>query len=639
MSNLLKAVILCSLMVIGLAAQAQNTFAHGGGIDSSYFDPSLAPFYHGVASGDPLQDRVILWTRVTPEKDTIIPVKWWVATDTSFTNIVNFGETTTDYTKDYTVKVDVDLLEPGNTYFYYFQALGANSLIGRTRTLPTNTNHLRLAVGSCSNYQMGYFNAYQRLAERNDLDAIIHLGDYIYEYATYDYGWTSAVGRTHKPDHELNSMDDYRIRHAYYKLDPSLRAAHQQHPFIVVWDDHEIVNDASTNGVSKLYNHDPAEDGDYETRKFNAVTAYLEWMPIREQKNETSGVRIYREFNFGNLIDLYMVDTRLEERSLQVHSAGDPQVNDTTRTILGKTQSEWLFNQMENSSAQWQVIGNQVMFSQLNEAFKLDSWVGYPYEREKIQNRFLGLNTKNIVILTGDTHRSWAFDLAAEPFGDTTYTPNTGTGTFGVELCTPSLASPNMDEGSSTMSDVFIEEASLKAENRHLRYVDLSQHGYFILDITPLKVQADYFYGETKTISSTETFAKGLFSYNEEGFLREALAPAPAKVGTFPAAPKSPLAYTVGINETKPASDVLFVGAYPNPVWDIVNVGLSVNETKTVQLKLLSLDAKIVSENEYLLTPGHHKIEMVMKDVSEGVYLLQISESGKQLYQKRLLKN
>lgn len=638
MTDLTKAIILCGLMVIGLAAQAQKTFTHGGGIDSSYFDPSLAPFYHGVASGDPLQDRVILWTRVTPTKDTIIPVKWWIATDTAFTQIVNSGETTTDYTKDYTVKIDVNLLEPGNTYFYYFQALGANSLIGRTRTLPTNTNHLRLAVGSCSNYQMGYFNAYQRLAERNDLDAIIHLGDYIYEYATYGYGWTSAVGRTHEPEHELNSMDDYRIRHAYYKLDPNLRAAHQQHPFIVVWDDHEIVNDASTNGVSKLYNHDPAEDGDYETRKFNAVTAYLEWMPIREQKGQTSGVRIYREFNFGNLMDLYMADTRLEERSLQVQSANDPLVNDTTRTILGKTQSDWLFGEMENSTAQWQVIGNQVMFSQLNEAFKLDSWVGYPYEREKIKNKFLGLNTKNIVVLTGDTHRSWAFDLAEDPFGTGTYTPNTGTGTFGVELCTPSLASPNMNEGSSTMADVLAEQAALTAKNSHLRYVDLSQHGYYILDITPLKVQADYFYGETQTPSSTEHFGKGLFSYDEEGFLREALSPAPAKTGNFPPAPASPLAYTVGIEENKTPGDLLFVGAYPNPVWDVLNVGLSTNDTKTVELQLTSVDGRIISNTKYTLHPGHHKIELGMNDLPEGIYFLQISSSGQSLYQKRLVK-
>lgn len=629
-----------SVLFTGASAIAQQTFTHTTeAIDSAYFDSSLAPFYHGIASGDPLQDKVIIWTRITPAKDSVIPVKWFVAVDTAFTNIIKQGETTTDYTKDYTVKVDVSGLEPGNTYFYYFEALKANSLIGRTRTLPTNINHARLAVVSCANYQMGYFNAYQRLAERKDLDAIVHLGDYIYEYASFGYGWTSTVNRTHAPDHKLNSMDDYRIRHSYYKLDPNLRAAHQQHPFITIWDDHEIANNAYTTGVSSIGDHNPAVDGDYATRKFNAVRAYLEWMPIREQPVQTTDVRIYRNFNFGGLLDLYMVDTRLEERTQQVRTSTDPTINDTNRTILGITQRNWLFNNMNNSTAQWQVIGNQVMFSDLSQAFKLDSWSGYPYERELIKDKFINMNNKNIIILTGDTHRSWAFDLADEPLVGNSYAPNTGNGTFGLEFCTPSLASPNMDEGNSTMAAVQVEETVTKANNPHLRFIDLSRHGYFILDITPLKVQADYFYGPTKTPSNTESFGSGWFSFSQQGFLQEALAPAPAKAGNFIAAPANALAYTVGLSENIVPLNVLLVGAYPNPTKDKLTVGLTVNNAEKVDLRILTVEGKIVFKKHYNLQSGHHKIELSMLDLPKGVYLLEVLSNANQAFQKRIVKD
>lgn len=633
-----KLILTMAASLIGWTAVAQTPFAHDADqkseIDPVFFDASLAPFYHGVASGDPLQDAVIIWTRVTPTRDTIIPVKWFMATDTAFTNIVKSGEAYTDYTIDYTVKVDVTGLEPGNTYYYYFQALDANSLIGRTKTLPSNTDHVRLAVVSCANYQMGYFNAYRRISERSDLDAVVHLGDYIYEYATYGYGYTSEVGREHAPAHELNSMDDYRIRHSYYKLDPDLRAAHQQHPFIVVWDDHEIVNNAYTDGADKLYNHDPAEDGDYATRKFNAVNAYLEWMPIREQSDHTSGVRIYREFNFGNLIDLYMVDTRLEERSKQLSSNSDPAYSDTTRTILGRTQRNWLLNKMHNSIAQWQVIGNQVMFSNLDEAFKLDSWQGYPYEHDVIRRQFVNMNDKNIVILTGDTHRSWAFDLKTEDTSGS-YLPNTGIETFGVEFGTPSIASPNMDEG-NPMSAVVAEEASNLANNPHLRYVDLDRHGYIVLDLTPFKTQADYFYGATKTPSNTEEFGMGMYTLNQQGYLREALSPATEKPSSAPFAPASTIPYHIGM--TEPTQNVLFVGAYPNPFWDRINIGVSANAHENVKVEMYSITGELVKSDNYNLTPGNHRIELGVTELASGTYILRVLSEGKSLYETKLVK-
>ncbi|HAS39519.1 MAG TPA: hypothetical protein DCS93_03530 [Microscillaceae bacterium] len=278
----------------------------------SYFDQNLAPFYHGVASGDPLSDRVILWTRITPDNHGSIQVVWQIATDPQMQNVVNSGTLTTDETKDYTVKVDAIGLQPATTYYYHFSALGKNSLVGRTRTAPTtNVNNLRFAVVSCSNYQSGYFNAYGNIAERNDIDAVIHLGDYIYEYATGEFGYSDELGRGHQPNNEIITLQDYRIRYSYYRLDPKLRRLHQQLPFVTVWDDHEFANDAFKNGAE---NHQ-SNEGSWDKRKSNAFKAYFEWMPVRTNTLATN--RIYRKISYGNLVDLIMLDTRIEGRDEQ----------------------------------------------------------------------------------------------------------------------------------------------------------------------------------------------------------------------------------------------------------------------------------------------------------------------------------
>lgn len=280
---------------------------------SDYFNPSLFPFYHGVASGDPLQNRVIIWTRVTPNADHDILVKWKMATDVTMQRVVKSGTFFTNAERDYTVKLDVTGLAANQTYYYQFEALERLSPIGRTRTAPAvDVSQLRFAVVSCANYQEGYFNVYRKIAQRNDIDAVIHLGDYIYEYEEGGYGYSDDVGRGHEPEAELVSLDDYRVRHSYYKLDADLMGVHQQHPFICIWDDHEFANNAYKDGAE---NHQATTEGEWAVRKGNAWKAYFEWMPIRE--NPVSPNRIYRKINYGNLLDLFMIDTRIEGREEQ----------------------------------------------------------------------------------------------------------------------------------------------------------------------------------------------------------------------------------------------------------------------------------------------------------------------------------
>jgi len=279
---------------------------------------NAAPYFaHGVASGDPLQDRVILWTRITPASpDTkSVTLDWTVAKDADFTAIVAKGQVTATADRDFTAKVDAAGLKPGSTYYYRFAADGVTSPVGRTKTLPETASELRLGLVSCSNYPQGFFNVYRALADR-PVDVVLHLGDYIYEYAAGTYADPAmiAAGRQVQPAHECVELDDYRTRYSQYRGDRDLQAAHAAHPFICTWDDHEIANDSYVTGAE---NHSPDSEGAYSDRRAAAIRAYMEWMPIRESEAAAQGA-IYRSFDFGGLATLIMLETRVMGRSKQL---------------------------------------------------------------------------------------------------------------------------------------------------------------------------------------------------------------------------------------------------------------------------------------------------------------------------------
>jgi len=292
-------------------------------------------FMHGVASGDPLTDAVILWTRVTPlVLGGAVEVEWFIAEDPGLVSIVDQGRTSTGPWRDYTVKVEAHNLAPGSTYYYRFHALGIGSPAGRTRTLPIgDVERLRFAVVSCANWPFGFFNAYRLIAERTDLDAVLHLGDYIYEYANGEFGDGTPLGRIPRPDNETITLSDYRTRHAQYKTDTDLQEAHRQHPFIAVWDDHESANNSWMHGAQ---NHNPElGEGPWFERRLASQRAYFEWMPIREQPLVaacTERPQIFRRFGFGKLADLIMLDTRLYGRDRQPDRPAD---DDPHRQLLG----------------------------------------------------------------------------------------------------------------------------------------------------------------------------------------------------------------------------------------------------------------------------------------------------------------
>lgn len=480
------------LLSLVFACQTKEVYPPLAENTESLRDLSLQPFFHGVASGDPLPNAVIIWTRVTPNtQEPSVEVVWEVASDEAFNNIVSTGTLTTGPEKDYTVKIDVNSgLTAGTNYFYRFKALGGLSMVGKTRTAPKTASEVRFAVVSCSNYEWGYFNAYARVAEERNIDAVLHLGDYIYEYGPGRYGDTT-IGRFNIPPREILSLQDYRDRYAQYRLDPDLRAAHANHPFINIWDDHEITNNSYKDGAE---NHQP-EEGDYTTRKGIARQVYYEWLPIRESSIH------YRAFSFGDLADLIMLDERLAGRTKQADSLTDVTLQSEERSMLGTEQLDWFEQQLKNSEAQWKVIGNQVIFSYLNWGFpsyniNLDAWDGYPVEQQKVADLIRSNAIENIVFLTGDTHTSWAFEVTNTPQKD--YNPETGEGAFAVEFGVTSINSSNSNERAPTDSVLVHEKKIVNTSiNPHLKYANMRDHGYLILSLDNEKAQATYKYVET----------------------------------------------------------------------------------------------------------------------------------------------
>ena len=452
-------------------------------------------FQHGVASGDPLTNRVILWTRVTtPQTRSVagpVAVNWQIATDEALSRIVGRGTTRATADRDFTVKVDAAGLEPGRTYYYAFIAGGQRSPIGRTRTLPVGgVTRVRLALACCANYPAGYFNPYRCIANRDDLDAVVHVGDYIYEFANGVYGDGTALSRIPAPPGEAVTLEDYRVRYATYRRDPDLQDVHARHPFIVVWDDHELANDAWSGGA---VNHNPeAGEGDWPTRQAAAYRAYREWLPIRETAGQQ--IHLYRSFRFGSLADLIMLDTR-GLRSQQAAGDDMAQIISPQRTMLGAAQETWLFDELrasQRAGSAWRVLGQQVMFSRLSFPDRpvpmVDSWDGYQSARTRLLDFFAGQKIGDVAILSGDAHSSWAFDVANNPWNG--YTARSGAGSAAVELVAPAVSSPPL------FADARLRDGltALRYLLPHLKYMEGDSRGYVLVDITPKQLQADWYH-------------------------------------------------------------------------------------------------------------------------------------------------
>lgn len=499
-------------------------------------EPLPGPFGHGVASGDPLPGGAVIWTRVTPDPTATpgsglgapTPVTWEVATDEAFAAIVASGDVVTSPASDHTVKVDVSGLDTSGDHWYRFRALGSTSIVGQFRTAPApdsaNTG-LRIGVVSCSNWEGGYYSAYRHLAARDDLDLVVHLGDYVYEYEAGRYGPGADFGRVHDPDVEMVTLEHYRRRHALYKTDPDLRALHQRYAFVTTIDDHEVTDNSWSAGA---VNHDDSE-GDYAARRAAAMQAYFEWMPIRATGGADEPTRIWRHLALGGLADLFVLDERTH-RSEQVQGAyGDlfvtsPEVGAADRTMLGAEQLDFLTDGVAASQATWKLIANGVMFAPLVLAdspdpavpatdpifdavgtgapvvINADQWDGYRAEQQRVGAAFGAAG--GVVILTGDIHSSWAAEIPADP---STYVAGLGGETVAVEFVTPAVTS---DSFSAAIASVGIPGAEQVASalptivstaGPWFKYLDPDRHGFGVLDVTDAAVQYDWFHISDRT--------------------------------------------------------------------------------------------------------------------------------------------
>ncbi|MFM9948659.1 MAG: alkaline phosphatase D family protein [Saprospiraceae bacterium] len=640
---------------------------------------NLAPFDHGVASGDPTETSFIIWTRITPDNNqTTISGNYYIATDTAFTNVVKTDTFTTNVDRDYTVKINVDGLNSGSTFYYYFRALNANSLIGRAKTCPAgvSVDHLKFAVVSCSNYEGGFFNAYSSIAERNDLDAVIHLGDYIYEYGNGTYG-INLPGRVNEPANEILTLADYRTRYSLYRLDEALIRLHQQHTFINIWDDHESANDSYVEGAE---NHQ-ASEGLWETRKAISKQVYFEWMPIRDNTDNS----IYKKISYGNLCDLLMLDTRLEGREEPPASFDTPDV--PARTIISPTQFNWLINNLKESNAKWKVIGNQVLFSTFNVGFAagfgdgmpdltnldsiravenlfIDNWESYPTQRNSIIDTLRTNDIDNVVFITGDSHCSWAFDVTKDavlyplatafnipqpnPYNAATgqgYTPDTGEGSWAVEFGTPSISSPNFDESigaAATAQFEFLMNNPVPGigavYNPHLKYVDLDRHGYFILDIKNEAVQADFYYVPTVSQDTTsEAFGQASFTADQQNHLQLSNTPtAPKSIQDDPA-PDMPLDFPSSAGAV--TSSVSIFSCYPNPAIDVVYLQFGLHKKTTAKVSVYDITGKKVmqakDQEEY--SAGIYKMTLDLRGLTTGTYLIALENGNGSLASQKIV--
>ena len=601
-----------TLLLINIVSIAQPTITSYP--DRIYGDSLHAPFYYGVASAEPKTDRVMIWTKIAEPVTNTANISWEISENEDMSNIINSGSFTVDSSTHWTGKVDVTGLQANKYYYYRFtDSDGNHSCIGRTKTAPSGDNEqVRFAVASCSSIYSGYFNAYKKIAQRNDIDLMIHLGDYIYEFVD-----TDEQVRVPSPwiYHEAGGVrpvtkNEWRFIHEYHLLDPDFRHARQMHPWVVIWDNHDIKTD--NNGSFQV-----------------SVEAFHEYFPFRD--NDTSNLDvIYKKFEYGNLVDLYMIDI-WRFRNL------DSLSNNET-SILGLNQYNWFTNELENSNAKWRVIGNQKIMSgwYYNQSlsflpipndgpvFSASTWDGYMEEREKLFDFMAQKEIKNNVVLSGDMHISMIMELTKDPTDASIYNPTTGQGAVGVEFLPTSISRGNFDEqGVPSFLIPTAENLSLQF-NPHHQFSEFTKHGYGIIDVKKDSTTAEFWFVDILSVTNSETFDRAFVTKDKTNHweryqVRE---------------PTSPLSSAGFLSQEKLAKPLF--NLYPNPASNITHIEIISDTPYLANILIRDITGKIVFENQY------NSSDFINIDTSlfpNGVYIISVFDEGNKISeQKKLIK-
>ncbi len=438
-------------------------------------------FAHGVASGDPTEQAVILWTRYEPIESESAKVDFEVSTDKGFETIVAAGSAKAEAASNYCVKVDVQGLTAGMSYYYRFKSGDDYSPVGKTKTLPENVDRLKIGVVNCAKYSGGYYHAYEELAKMEDIDVVIHVGDYIYENGASKPGssyWpsTQATGRQHDPPRECISLEDYRTRYSQYKLDSSLQKLHARFPMIVIWDDHEIAM------IKHMTDPDTGEkipNPNWEERRDNSIIAYHEWLPLRPKAFET----IYRSFQFGDLVNLMMLDARVCCKSEVTKTQAS--LEDTSRHIIGNAQLQWIMDGVNTADADWNVFGNQLLISLKGNGW--ERWQGFPYDRDRFLS-FVEANPKrNFVFTTGNAHNPHHYIVLNEDKTDTLL----------HEFLPGSVSSGNNAEKAFYDPTILAKEEKRLTEAENVLWFHQDSHGFIVLDVTKEELRAKWYFVST----------------------------------------------------------------------------------------------------------------------------------------------
>ncbi|MFD2680288.1 alkaline phosphatase D family protein [Bacillus seohaeanensis] len=450
------------------------------------------PFSLGVASGDPLPDGIVLWTRIAPEPlkgggapSRNIPVHWELAKDEHFRHIVQRGTEIARPELAHSIHVEVENLHSDTVYFYRFKVGQEYSPVGKTKTLPTSGTHvssLSFAFASCQQYEHGYYTAYKHMA-KEDLDLVFHLGDYIYEYGPNEYVASSGNVRTHSGP-EIKSLEDYRNRHAQYRTDENLQSAHAAFPWIVTWDDHEVEN----NYANKIPEKGQSVE-EFVKRRIAAYQAYYEHMPLRQSSMpHGADMQLYRSFSYGDLANFFVLDTR-QYRSDQANgdtsSPQTPESLDPSRSLLGDEQEDWLLNKLDKTQTKWNVLAQQIFFAKRNYGpspdeplYSMDGWDGYTPSRQRITDFVHRKGMNNLIVLTGDVHASWASNLLAD-FEDLK------SRILGAEFVGTSITSGGNGADKRADTDRILEQ------NKHIKFFN-DFRGYVRCQVTPTQWKTDY---------------------------------------------------------------------------------------------------------------------------------------------------
>ena len=479
--------------------------------DKNYKKQKTNPFLYGVASGDPKMDGVLLWTHVTVKdsNETAI-IKWEIASDSLFKNVIQSAKAKAFPQNDHCIKIWVDSLMSGTNYFYRFKNENETSAIGHTQTLPKKADTVRLAIVNCSKYEGGFFNVYDAISKMDGLNAVVHLGDYIYEDGGGQKAYLPIIektGRKHEPSHELVTLNDYRTRYKQHRKDSMLQKLHQRYPMINIWDDHEIANDSWKGGVKgRIGDKQGNWNGEkWNQRVENAIKAYDEWIPIHKNPNEP----IYRSFQYGDLLNLNMLDTRNCCRTKQASSNKELDSIATYSSLLGDVQLHWLEGSILNSNTIWNLIGNQVLVARKylgkeNSYISLDQWTGYPKDRFRFLS-FIGKHAeKNTIITTGNVHDAFHFELLDSK--------EEKSGKLIAHEFAPGSVSSGNTGVKKTLEERKQDSLDLIHKNPHLKWFDLIKHSFIVMEFTEDKAQADFY--QVSTVYNTNYTLKKAYSFS-----------------------------------------------------------------------------------------------------------------------------